>query len=215
LKITPKGLLGQCLALYFVFEPLVGDLQVLPRVESSQPVVAPRAGELMSLPPWLGEMLTVALQLSHWQQLGLAFLLGSFAVATWSDLKYLAAQREFLEVWLFFLATVLLYDVAQVHNGRLAPGFVVSKWALLTVLSLLSLREVGILFRLARGDVAALAASASLLPPALIMIFFLTAKGFSMLLEPVLARGRPFYPFMPVVTLATLAVLALGLALGQ
>ncbi len=72
----------------------------------------------MLLPNWLGEMLRLGLQLSHWQQLGLAFLLGSFAVATWSDLKYLAAQREFLEVWLVFLVVVLIHDAVQVHLGQ-------------------------------------------------------------------------------------------------
>jgi hypothetical protein len=168
----------------------------------------------MSLPPWLGEMLTLSLQLSWWQQMGLAFLLGSFAVATWSDLKYMAAQREFLEVWLFFLTVVLIYDGIQVHRGGVPLGMIVCKWLLVAVFSLLSLREVGVLFRLARGDVAAMAASASLLSPVLIVIFFLAAKGFALLLEPTLARGRSFYPFMPVVTLATLAVLGLGLLMS-
>ena len=88
------------------------------------------------------------------------------------------------------------------------------KWCLLLTLSLLSLREVGVLFRLARGDVAALAAGASLLSPLLIVIFFLSARGFALILEPILARGRTFYPFMPVVMLATLTVLGLGLLLG-
>jgi hypothetical protein len=168
----------------------------------------------MSLPPWVGEMLVLGLQLSHWQQLGLAFLLGSFTVATWSDLKYLAAQREFLEVWLFFLLAVLIHDAIQVHAERLGMGVTALKWCLLLAMSLLSLRQVGILFRLAVGDVAALAAGASRMSPVLIVIYFLAAKGFALLLGPALARGRAFYPFMPVVTLATLTVLGLGLLLN-
>jgi hypothetical protein len=167
----------------------------------------------MSLPTWLDEQLAQSLQLSSWQQLGLAFLLGSFVVAAWSDLKYLAAQREFLEVWLVFLLVVLVHDVVVVHAGRAPGGMIVLKWSLLLGLSALSLREVGVLFRLARGDVAALAAGASLLSPLFILLFFLAARGFDLLLRRVLARGRPFYPFMPVVTLATVAVLALALAL--
>ena len=126
----------------------------------------------MPLPDWLGEMTGVGLQLSHWQQLGLAFLLGSFAVASWSDLKYLAAQREFLEVWVIFLLAVLIHDAVQVHLERMSPGPTIGKWLLLAVLSLLSLRQVGVLFRLAPGDVAALAAAASLLSPVLIICFF-------------------------------------------
>jgi hypothetical protein len=49
----------------------------------------------MSLPTWLPDWLTPALELGRTQQFGLAFLLGSFAVATWSDLRRLSAQREF------------------------------------------------------------------------------------------------------------------------
>src|SRR5437667_5749334 len=85
----------------------------------------------MTLPPWLQDVLTLALRLSQWQQFGLAFLLGSFAVATWSDLKYLAAQREFLEVWLFFLGCVLIYDVSHVWTGDAGSERVLVKWALI------------------------------------------------------------------------------------
>jgi hypothetical protein len=169
----------------------------------------------MLLPNWLGEMLRLGLQLSYWQQLGLAFLLGSFAVATWSDLNYLAAQREFLEVWLLFLVVVLIHDAIQVHLGRVAGGAILGKWLLLAVLSLLSLGQVGVLFRLAPGDVAALAAASSLLSPVLIVCLFLIARGLAMLLAPILARGRPVYPFMPVVTMATVAVLMLGLVMAS
>ena len=165
---------------------------------------------MTSMPPWLSELLTLAPSLSYWQQLGLAFLLGSFVVATWSDLKYLAAQREFLEVWLAFLVAVLVHDLVQVHTGRFETATVACKWGLIAVLSLLSLNRVGVLFRLAAGDVAALAAAASLLPPVLIVLLFVLAKGLSKLLAGVLGRGRRYYPFMPVVSLATLLVLVVG-----
>jgi hypothetical protein len=164
----------------------------------------------MTLPSWLEESLSLALHLSHRQQLGLAFLLGSFAVATWSDLKYLAAQREFLEVWLFFLVAALALDVYQAYTGGASRPTLLLKWALIALLSVASLRQFGWLFRLAPGDVAALAAAASLLPPLLVVLFFLIAKGLARFVGPLLARGRPHYPFMPVVSLATGAVLALG-----
>jgi hypothetical protein len=166
----------------------------------------------MTLPPWLADLLTVTLKLSPWQQLGLAFLLGSFAVATWSDLKYLAAQREFLEVWLFFLCVVLVHDLYQASRGNIDSTMTWLKWVLLGVLSVLSLRQVGVLFRLAHGDVAALAAAGALLPPVLVVVLFLVAKLLARLIGPTLARGRPHYPFMPVVSLATGLVLVLGLA---
>jgi hypothetical protein len=164
----------------------------------------------MTLPDWLDEALTLSLRLSQWQQFGLAFLLGSFVVATWSDLKYLAAQREFLEVWLFFLGGVAIHDTWAAHAGHAGVVITSLKWALIALLSLLSLRAVGVLFRLAPGDVAALAAAASLLPPLLVVVFFGAARGFAWALGPMLARGRAFYPFMPVVSLATATVLALG-----
>ncbi len=158
---------------------------------------------------WIEE-LTLALELARWQQFGLAFLLGSFAVATWSDLKHLSAQREFVEIWLVFVLAVLVFDVWQARQGGGHWEMVALKWGLIAGFSILSLRDVGVLFRLAPADVAALAAAASLLPPALVVLFYLAAKGLSLVIGPVLARGRGYWPFMPVVTLATLAVLALG-----
>lgn len=158
------------------------------------------------------EALTLGSRLSHGQQLGLAFLLGSFAVATWSDLKYLAAQREFLEVWVFVVVAALVYDLYRFQRGEAQGPLLLLKWSLIVALSVVSFREVGILFRLARGDVAALAAAAALLPPLHIVLFYACAKGASYLLAPILRRGQ-FYPFMPVVCVATLAVLGLGLAL--
>jgi hypothetical protein len=156
------------------------------------------------------EGMTLALELAPWQQFGLAFLLGSFAVATWSDLKHLSAQREFVEIWLLFLGAVLAFDAWHARQADAAwetPGL---KWGLIAVFSVLSWRRVGVLFRLAPADVAALAAAASLLPPALVVLFYLAAKVIALGLAPLLARGKPFWPFMPVVTLATLAALALG-----
>src|SRR6516164_2577226 len=97
----------------------------------------------MTLPPWLSETLTLSLALSRWQQFGLAFLLGSFAVATWSDLKHLAAQREFREIWLAFLVGVLGFDVyvAQTQPGA-AWQVPALKWGLIVALSLLSFERL-------------------------------------------------------------------------
>ena len=166
----------------------------------------------MTTPPWLDEALSVALRLTLWQQFGLAFLLGSFTVATLSDLKRLSAQREFLEVWLLLLLAVLAFDAWRAHDGQASVPVLFVKWGLILGLSVLSLKGVGVLFRLAPGDVAALATAAALLTPALVVLLYLAAKALALVLGPLLARGRPFYPFMPVVSLATLTVLAVGLA---
>jgi prepilin signal peptidase PulO-like enzyme (type II secretory pathway) len=164
----------------------------------------------LSWPAWVQESFTLTLSLSHGQQLGLAFVLGSFAVATWSDLKYMAAQREFLEVWLFLIVAAACYDGWRAYSGEVQGATLTLKWALIAALSLASFKEVGWLFRLARADVAALAAAAGLLPPLLIVLLYACAKAASYGFQPLLLRGRSAYPFMPVVAFASLAVLLLG-----
>jgi hypothetical protein len=164
----------------------------------------------MNLPAWLGGV-NVALQLAPWQQFGLAFLLGSFTVATWSDLKRMSAQREFVEIWLLFVGAILAFDIYHAYHGTASAQTVSVKWGLIALLSLLSLRSVGVLFRLAPADAAALAAAASLLPPVLVVLFYVIAKLLALAVGAMLGRSRPTWPFMPVVSLATLAILALGL----
>jgi len=170
---------------------------------------------MVTWPAWVEAVFAFSLDLNGWQELGLAFLLGSFAVATWSDLKHLSAQREFLEVWLFFVLAVLAFDAYR-------AGFVFGtfwqvtavKWGLIAAFSVASFERTGPLFRLARADVAALAAAASLLTPVLIVLFYASAKGIALAVGPMLRRGRPYWPFMPVVSLATILVLALGFAVS-
>jgi len=168
----------------------------------------------MELPAWVGPAFALSLSLSYWHQLGLAFLLGSFAVATWSDLKRLSAQREFLEIWLAFLVGMLAFDVYDARVREVAAWQVLAvKWGLIVLFSFLSLGRLRLpygLFRLAPADAAALAAAASLLTPLLIILFYLGAKVLSLLIGPLLRRG-PHYPFMPVVSLATVAILAVAL----
>jgi hypothetical protein len=154
-----------------------------------------------------------SLELAPWQQLGLAFLLGSFTVATLSDLKYLAAQREFLEVWLGIVGVVFVVQVIGLVRSPTDWPIFALRWSLIIGFCLLSWRKVGILFRLAFGDVAALAAAACLLPTLFIALLFVFAKVFAWGLRPFLAGNRTTWPFMPVVTLATLAILVLGLLL--
>ena len=163
----------------------------------------------MNLPFHL-EDLNIALQLTLGQQFGLAFLLGSFAVATWSDLKHLSAQREFMEIWLLFVLAMLALDIYHAYLGLASAPMVGIKWGLIAMLSLLAWRRIGLLFRLAPADVAALAAAASLLTPVLVVLFYLIGKLLALVMGRWLARGRQTWPFMPVVSLATLAVLAFG-----
>ena len=160
---------------------------------------------------WLERTFAYALDLHWWQQLGLAFLLGSFTVATLSDLKRLSAQREFVEIWLLFILGALLFDLYDLHKERITGATFGVKWGLIAILSLLSFGRIGLLFRLALADVAALAAAASLLTPTPILILYGIAKVFSLLVERFVYKNQPSYPFMPVVSLATLCVLGLAL----
>jgi len=164
----------------------------------------------MTLPQDLDKVVSLSLELSRWQQLGLAFLLGSFAVATLSDLRRLSAQTEFREIWILFVVAALCHDLYRLHIEEASATVVALKWLLIAGLSLLSLNRVGILFRLAVGDVAAMAATASLLAPALIVLFYVEAKILALIAEKTVYRGRAAWPFMPVVTLATLGILLLG-----
>jgi hypothetical protein len=166
---------------------------------------------MLLLAPWIEEAMSAALDLGQWRMLGLAFLLGSFAVATLSDLKRLSAQREFLEIWVLFTLGVLAWDLVQTGRrdweGWQVPAL---KWALIFVLGLLSWHKVGPIFRLARADVFACAAAASLLNPILVVGFWIVLKVFALVLGPILARGRPYWPFMPVVTCATVVAIGAG-----
>ncbi len=161
--------------------------------------------------PWVEEVLAFPPELAEAQAFGLAFLLGSFAVATLSDLKRLSAQREFLEVWVLFTLGLLAYDVTVSGlDGWALWQAVTVKWVLITALGLMSWHKIGPLFRLARADVFACTAAAALLSPLLIVLFWLVLKVAALGLRPLLARGRAQWPFMPVVSLATVVVFALG-----
>ena len=160
-------------------------------------------------------LFAAVLQVQSWQPLGLAFLLGSFMMATLSDLRRLSAQREFVEVWWLFALIVLILDILSTKTGSSETGLLALKWGLIAVLSIASWSKVGWLFRLAPGDVAALAAAASLLPWWGVPAYYGVARVVSWWLAPLLRRGRMFYPFMPVVSLATIVVLGAVLLLEQ
>lgn len=166
--------------------------------------------------PWVEKVFTFSLELSEPQMLGLAFLLGSFVVASLSDLKRLSAQREFLEIWVLFTVGVLIYDVTTSGLDAWNLWQVVAvKWGLITVLAVLSWQKVGGIFKLARADVFACTSAAALLSPLLVVAFWIVLKIVAFALRPVLSKGRGPWPFMPVVTVATLVVLALGLVVPE
>ncbi|MHB8605852.1 MAG: hypothetical protein ACYDCK_11410 [Thermoplasmatota archaeon] len=146
----------------------------------------------------------------RWEIYGLFFLLGSFVVASLSDVKHLSAQREFLDVWFAFAVALLALDLYRAHWTITAPFAL--KWILIVALAIFSHAKVGGLFRLATADVAAIVAACALLSPFLVLAFFLLLKVLSYPAEGLLARGRDAYPFMPVVAVTTIGILALAAA---
>lgn len=154
----------------------------------------------------------VAFDLGTWETYGLFFLLGSFAVASLSDLRRLSAQREFLEVWVLFVVFMFGLDAYNL-GGEVSAAFIV-KWALIVVLSILSWHRVGFVFRLAPADVWACAAAASLLSPFFVALFWVLLKVSAAIEKPILPRQQNAYPFLPVVTTATVLVLVVAWYLG-
>lgn len=158
---------------------------------------------------------SMSLDLNYWLQpalvdprtWGLFFLLGSFTVASLSDIRRMSAQSEFLHVWVLALLALFVLDVylfSSVQADRFA-----FKWAAIAVLSLLSYRRVGLLFKLEWGDVAAIAAVCALLSALMVPIFFLILIIVNVPLVPLLRKAGKgnAYPFMPVVTAATLVAI--------
>ncbi|MFH0815308.1 MAG: hypothetical protein V1934_00615 [Methanobacteriota archaeon] len=147
--------------------------------------------------------------LDQTQLYALAFLLGSFAVASLSDVRRMSAQREFLEVWLLVIFALLAYDIYNIYQGadwQLAAV----RWILILVLSIASHEWTGLLFSLARADVAACASVAVLLSPVLIIVFYVVLKLLDFIMRPFLkvVGSGDAYPFMPVVLVGTGATAA-------
>src|SRR5262249_56038347 len=97
----------------------------------------------------------------------------------------------------------------SVGGGGMPLEAVGVKWGLILLASILSVTWVGVLFRLAPADVAALAAAASLLSPGLVILFYALARVLAWLAHPVLAGGASVWPFLSVVSPCALAPLAL------
>lgn len=150
------------------------------------------------------------LTLAQFQLYGLVFLLGSFSVATLSDLKRMSAQREFTEVWVLFFLFFLGYDIYTGYTHR-RNWILYAKWGLIGLFAISGF--TGLLFNVALGDMFACLAVVALLTPPFILIFILALKIFQLLVGPFLKVGfgkKRSYPFLPVVTSATISTLLIG-----
>ncbi len=134
------------------------------------------------------------------------FLLGSFTVATLSDLKYLSAQKEFLQVWVVFILTMFVTDLY--YNCYLIQNttYLVLKWGLIFVFLPFYFHYI---HRVAWGDIFAKMAACSLLSPLFIIGFIILVKIIDRLTKYLWLRwGRNnLYPFMPVIFFTTLILI--------
>jgi len=161
----------------------------------------------------------LSIYLTSAQIYGLFFLLGTFTVAALSDIKRLSAQREFFEVWLGFILVMFVYDVFVYYQSNpdvsLNTYLLILKWVLIAVFAVLSYRKAGKLFSLARADVAAVSATAALLNPFYIVVYYIILWLTDKVIAPILFRicgWKNAYPFLPVVLAATIIVLLIGMS---
>jgi len=147
--------------------------------------------------------LAIDLSLGQYQLYGLIFLIGSFSVATLSDLRRMSAQVEFTEVWTIFILIFFVVDLVLWKNSNHIDVFL--KWMLILVFLLISDMRIGFLFKMAKGDLLACASVLILLPFFLGILFLILLKLFDLMMRPILrhAGAKGAYPFMPVVFITT------------
>ena len=143
------------------------------------------------------------------QLYALSFLLGSFSVATLSDLKRMSAQSEFVSVWAIIAIGLFVIDVYLVGTDHLASDIFGLKWVLIVAFSILSHERVGIYFHLATGDVVAMMSAAAIMGPMGVVIFYVTVKVVDYFTRPIWKSfgTESAYPFMPPIFLTTALVL--------
>ncbi|MCK5414221.1 MAG: hypothetical protein KAJ35_02440 [Thermoplasmata archaeon] len=146
------------------------------------------------------------------QLYALSFLLGSFSVATLSDMKRMSAQSEFVSVWAIIAIGLFIIDVYLVGTDKLAWDIFGLKWILIIIFSLLSHERVGVYFHLATGDVVAMMSAAAIMGPLGVVIFYILVKLVDWVTRPIWKSfgTETAYPFMPPIFLTTAIVLFLA-----
>lgn len=153
---------------------------------------------------------TLALRLNIYQIYGLLFLLGSLTVSSISDLKNMAAQKEFLQIWLAFTGIMFVLDFSPGIFSLDFSGGNILKWGLILGLCIISYSDQGFIFNLSKMDAAAIAAVLSLFNIPLIIVFFPLLKLISLFEKPLIKSGNK-YPFLPVILTGVSIILALNI----
>jgi hypothetical protein len=150
---------------------------------------------------------TLTLNPSPIRDYALIFLLGSLSVASLSDLKRMAAQTDFAEVWWSYTILMFITDTAYGLIGELNLYAFTAKWALtLLTLAIITTQKT---LPISTMDQAALTALLSTLPPIYIIATIPTTIITNELLKPLLKKfgEAGAYPFLP--TLFTMNLLAI------
>jgi hypothetical protein len=137
----------------------------------------------------------------------LVFLLGSLSVSSLSDLRRMAAQADFAEVWLAYIAAMFLVDLGWgIFTTPNTPLFIL-KWTLILVVAaaLKTLRNLSI----STMDQAALMALLSTLTPGYIILAVPLTLILNELMQPILKRygHAGAYPFLPTVFMVNLLLI--------
>jgi hypothetical protein len=138
----------------------------------------------------------------------LVFVLGSLAVSSLSDLRRMAAQADFAEVWGAFTALMFAADVYMGLLGQLGIEPFILKWLIIAGFAVVttSTRALSI----CTMDIAAILALISSLGPGYIILTLIALLIVNELLQPILkSYGEAgAYPFLPTVFAVNLIVLA-------
>ncbi len=151
------------------------------------------------------------------QLYGLAFLLGSYSVATLSDLKRMSAQSEFVSIWAIITIGLFVIDVYLMGIDKVDWQIFAAKWLIIVFFSLISHERIGLLFKLATGDVVAIMAAAAILAPIMVVALYILLKVVDLIMAPGLQSfgTKTAYPFMPVIFVTTIIVLVASHLLAQ
>lgn len=140
------------------------------------------------------------------QMYALIFLLGSLTVASLSDIRRMAAQKDFAEVWALFTLVALIYDALSYD----VLENLLIKWFLIVLFALVAFQILKKTASLSVMDLAAVTAVASLLTPATILLYYFVLFVLKELTNPILKKfgAGGATPFLPVVWAASILIFA-------
>jgi hypothetical protein len=137
----------------------------------------------------------------------LVFLLGSLTVSSLSDLKRMAAQTDFAEVWMAYAAIMFTHDIYLGVTEQLNIIAFTLKWTLILAYIIITanLHHMG----LSTMDIAAMGALLSTLGGAYIIGTIIGTAILNELLQPLLKKYGEMgaYPFLPTVWTINLIVI--------